>query len=71
MLWSGYGETGVLGAGDVFAGAQLRAGLPVLTIGKARLIGGPGGWGSVQVASGFTSGRVDIGPTLLLRAPFG
>lgn len=71
ILWSSYGEAGVLGAGDVFAGGQLRAGVPVLRIGKLSAIAGPGGWASVQHGSGFTSGRVDLGPTLLVRAPFG
>jgi hypothetical protein len=71
IRWSGYGEAGVLGAGDVFAGGQLRAGVPVLRIGKLSAIACPGGWASVQHGSGFTSGRVDLGPTLLVRAPFG
>jgi hypothetical protein len=71
VLWSGYGEAGVLGAGDVFAGAQLRAGVPVLQLGKFAFVAGPGSWASFQHGSGFTSGRVDIGPTLLLRAPMG
>lgn len=71
ILWSGYGEAGVLGAGDVFAGGQVRAGVPVLRIGRLSAIAGPGGWASVQHASGFTSGRFDLGPSLLLRAPIG
>ncbi len=71
VLWSGYGEAGVLGAGDVFAGAQLRAGMPVVQLGKLAFVAGPGTWASLQRGSGFTSGRVDIGPTLLLRAPMG
>ena len=71
IVWSGYGEAGVLGAGDVFAGAQFRAGVPVLRIGKLSMQGGAGGWASLQNGGGFTTGRVDIGPTLLLRAPLG
>ena len=71
ILWSGYGEAGVLGAGDVFAGGQVRAGIPLLRIGKLSAIAGPGGWASVQHGSGFTSGRVDLGPSLLVRAPIG
>ncbi len=71
ILWSGYGETGVLGAGDVFAGAQVRAAVPLLRIGKLSAIAGPGGWASVQHGSGFTSGRVDLGPSLVMRAPIG
>ena len=71
ILWSGYGEAGVLGAGDVFAGGQVRAGVPMLRIGKLSAIAGPGGWASVQHASGFTSGRFDLGPSLLVRAPIG
>ena len=69
LVWSGYGEAGVLGAGDVFAGAQLRAGLPVLRLGKVALLAGPAAWASIQHGSGFTTGRVDVGPTLVLRAP--
>jgi hypothetical protein len=69
LVWSGYGEAGVLGAGDVFAGAQLRAGLPVVRLGKVALLAGPGAWASIQHGSGFTTGRVDVGPTLVLRAP--
>jgi hypothetical protein len=70
-LWSGYGEAGVLGAGDVFAGGQVRAGVPVLRIGKLSAIAGPGGWASLQHGSGVTSGRFDLGPSLLVRAPIG
>lgn len=71
VLWSGYGEAGALAAGDVFAGGQLRAGVPVVRLGKASLVGGAGSWASIQTGSGFTNGRVDVGPTLLLRAPLG
>ena len=45
--------------------------LPMLRIGKLSAIAGPGGWASVQHASGFTSGRFDLGPSLLVRAPIG
>ena len=68
--WNGYGEAGVLGVGDVFAGAQARAGLPVLRLTKASFLAGAGAWGSFQTG-GVTSGRFDMGPTLVMRAPMG
>ena len=71
VQWSGYGEAGALGAGDVFAGVQLRAGVPVVQLGKFAFVAGPGSWASLQHGNGFTSGRIDVGPTLLLRAPMG
>jgi hypothetical protein len=68
--WNGYGEAGVLGVGDVFAGAQARAGLPVLRLTKASFLAGAGAWGSFQTG-GVTTGRFDMGPTLVMRAPMG
>ena len=67
--WSGYGEAGVLGNGDVYAGGQTRAGVGV-RIGPVDLGAGPGGWASLQTGA-VTSGRVDIGPTVWARLPMG
>jgi hypothetical protein len=71
--WNGYGEAGVLGSGDLYGGAQLRGGVPVLRLQKAALVAGAGAWGGVQTVrfrdDSFALGRLDLGPTLVLRAP--
>lgn len=69
--WNAYGEAGVLGAGDVYAGAQARATLPLLVLPKARILAGAGAWGSVQNSAGYALGRFDVGPTLVMRTPLG
>ncbi|MFZ4690017.1 MAG: hypothetical protein ACOYLS_12315 [Polymorphobacter sp.] len=68
--WSSYGEAGIIGNGDVFAGVQARAGVPVLRLGKLSLLAGAGAWGSVQTG-GITVSRFDLGPSLIARAPIG
>ncbi len=68
--WNGYGEAGVLGNGDVFAGGQARAVLPLARIGRLRIGAGPGGWASIQTG-GITTSRVDIGPSLVASTPIG
>jgi hypothetical protein len=68
--WSSYAEAGVLGAGDAFAGAQARAVMPVFRYGKASFLAGAGSWASIQTG-GVTTGRFDIGPSLVARAPMG
>ncbi len=71
--WNGYGEAGVLGSGDLYGGAQLRGGVPVFRLQKATLVAGAGAWGGVQTIrfrdGSYALGRVDLGPTLVLRAP--
>jgi hypothetical protein len=69
--WNGYGEAGVLGAGDIYAGAQARAAVPVFRLQKTRLLGGAGVWGSVQNSAGYALGRFDVGPTLVMRTAVG
>ncbi|MBC7521437.1 MAG: hypothetical protein H7268_10155, partial [Sandarakinorhabdus sp.] len=69
--WNAYGEAGILGAGDVYAGGQARAAMPVFRLQKTRLLGGIGAWGSVQNSAGYALGRFDVGPTLVMRAPLG
>ncbi len=68
--WTGYGEAGVLGAGDVFVGAQARAAVPVYRSAKAAFLAGAGAWTSIQ-SGGVTSGRFDVGPSLVMRTPMG
>jgi hypothetical protein len=70
IRWTGYGEAGVLGNGDIYAGGQARALLPLARIGRIRLAGGPGGWASIQTG-GATAARVDIGPSLVTSTPLG
>jgi hypothetical protein len=71
--WNGYGEGGVLGSGELYGGAQLRGGVPVFALKQARLVAGAGAWGGVQTVKArdgsFALGRLDLGPTLVLRAP--
>ncbi len=70
VRWSGYGEAGLLGNGDVYAGGQARALLPLARIGKGDVSAGLGNWASIQ--TGFiTSGRVDIGPSIAARTTIG
>lgn len=65
--WNGYGEAGVLGAGDVFAGAQARAGVRIFRLGKTSVLAGTGAWASLQTG-GTISGRFDLGPSLTAHA---
>jgi hypothetical protein len=73
VVWNGYGEAGVLGSGDLYGGAQLRGGVPVWRLKRATLVAGAGAWGGVQTVrfrdGSFALGRVDVGPTLVLRSP--
>lgn len=66
----GYGEAGVRGNGDAYAGAQARA---MAEIGRAsRLVfsAGPGAWGSIQRAQ-TTVGRLDLGAGVNMATPVG
>ena len=56
----GYGEAGVRGNGDVYAGGQGRAALPIASAAGVALRAGPGVWGSIQAAA-TTVSRVDVG----------
>ena len=73
--WHVYGEAGALGSGDLYGGAQARAGMPVFRLKNATFVAGAGAWGSVQTArfrdERFALGRFDLGPTLVMRAPVG
>ena len=65
-----YGEAGVRGNGDVYAGGQARAALPLGTAIGLRFSGGPGVWGSVQAAA-TTASRLDLGVGVTGRLPAG
>jgi hypothetical protein len=66
----GYGEAGIRGNGDVYAGGATHARLPIARLGSVALAAGPGAWGSVQVA-GSTVGRLDLGAGVVARLPAG
>lgn len=65
----GYGEAGVIGfkGTSLYAGGQARAGTPVLSLGEVTIDGGAGLWGAAQRDYGFTSSRVDVGPSAQFR----
>lgn len=66
----GYGEAGVRGNGDAYAGGQARA---MAAIARARGLvfsGGPGAWGSIQ-HSRSTVGRLDLGAGVTMATPVG
>lgn len=66
----GYGETGVRGNGDLYAGGEVHARTPIGKIGAVQLAAGPGLWGSVQSA-GATVARVDVGAGITAQLPAG
>lgn len=66
----GYGEAGARGNGDLYAGGEAHARLPIGRIGPVQLAAGPGLWGSVQSA-GSVVGRVDVGAGVTARLPAG
>jgi hypothetical protein len=66
----GYGEAGARGNGDLYAGGEAHARLPIGQIGSVQLAAGPGLWGSVQSA-GSVVGRVDVGVGATARLPAG
>jgi hypothetical protein len=66
----GYGEAGVRGNGDLYAGGEAHARAPIGTIGAMQLAAGPGVWGSVQSAS-TTVARLDLGAGITAQLPAG
>ncbi|PZN93215.1 MAG: hypothetical protein DCF31_13465, partial [Alphaproteobacteria bacterium] len=68
VRWHGYGEAGVLGNGDIYAGGQARTLLPLARLGGADVAIGPAAWASLQTGD-FTTGRVDLVPTIVATAP--
>lgn len=75
LEWNAYGEAGVLGSGDLYGGAQARAGARLFRWKQADFVAGGGAWGSVQTAryldQRYALGRFDMGPTVVMRAPVG
>ena len=72
LAWSAYGEAGVLGRGDSYAGGQARAGWR-LAAGPATVSAGAGTWASVQYAYAANAaiGRIDVGPSVGAHLPLG
>lgn len=66
----GYGEAGARGNGDLYAGGEAHARLPIGRVGPVQWSAGPGLWGSVQSA-GTVVGRVDVGAGVTARLPAG
>lgn len=66
----GYGEAGARGNGDLYAGGEAHARLPIGQMGPVQLAAGPGLWASVQ-AAGSTVGRVDAGAGIKAQLPAG
>ena len=73
--WSGYGEAGALGSGDVYAGGQARLALRIDDGGddggRLQVSAGPAIWASLQHSGTGSSRRVDIGPSLAARLASG
>ncbi len=65
----GYGEAGVIGFRQtaLYAGGQLRAGTPLLSLGQVTIDGGAGLWGAAQRDYGRTVSRLDVGPSAQFR----
>jgi hypothetical protein len=61
-----YGEVSLLGNGDVVSAGQVRGLTPVLSK-PVSLSAGLGAWGSVQKAGPETIGRLDLGPSAVVR----
>lgn len=63
----GYAEGGVVegftDTPDLYAGAQVRAGVPLFTLGRTKIDAGAGSWGGAQRNYGVTASRLDIGPS--------
>jgi hypothetical protein len=66
----GYGEAGVRGNGDAYAGGQARAMARIGSAGRLAFSAGPGAWGSVQ-RSQTTVGRLDLGAGVAMATPVG
>lgn len=71
LLWDGWGEAGIVGAreADVHAGGQVRAGVPVLALGRVSLDAGAGVWAAGQRTGETAVGRLDIGPSARFSDP--
>lgn len=67
----GYFETGVVegftSTPDLYAGGQIRGGVPLFRLGQTSVDAGAGGWGAVQRSFGQTASRLDLGPSARIR----
>jgi hypothetical protein len=70
VAFDAYGEAGVRGNGDVYAGGEARAAVGVASLGPVRLAAGPGAWGSVQSGTATVS-RADVGGGVAATGPKG
>jgi hypothetical protein len=70
LALAGYGEAGVRGNGDAYAGGQTSAMTDIASTGRLVFSAGPGAWGSIQAAE-TTVSRLDIGIGLAARLPVG
>jgi hypothetical protein len=70
LVLAGYGEAGVRGNGDAYAGGQTSAMTDIASTGRLVFSAGPGVWGSIQAAE-TTVSRLDIGIGLAARLPVG
>jgi hypothetical protein len=61
-----YGEASLLGNGDMVAAGQTRL-LAPLTESRVALAAGLGSWGSLQTTGAGTIGRLDLGPSAVMR----
>ena len=68
VYFEAYGEGGARGNGDVYAGGQVRAEVPVGTLLGLKLGAGPGIWSSIQTGP-TTVSRVDLGVGVAGRLP--
>ncbi len=64
-----YGEAGAIGLRQtaLYAGAQARAGTPLMTLGRVAVDGGAGLWTAIQHDYGQTVSRIDLGPSAQFR----
>lgn len=66
----GWGEAGIVGfhaRPDLYAGAQLRGGTPLFSLGRTDVDAGVGTWAAIQRGWGQTASRVDVGPSARVR----
>ncbi len=68
--WQTYGEAGVIDDGNGYGGLEARAAVPLLRLGKGRLLAGGGAWGGAQTGD-EAAYRADVGPSLSWQRPIG
>lgn len=68
--WQAYGEAGVIDDGNGYGGLEARAAVPLLRLGKGRLLAGGGAWSGAQTGV-EAAYRADVGPSLSWQRPIG